>query len=190
MATAGPVNHRDGFVGGIIEVDYNFLNECTDDPLLGSHVRRSSVPDAGQLSRQGNQTFPIRRRRTVDLVSQRFRLTLKFIDPGEGSLPSTFQFSRDPPLIRVNSLMTSLSQTSLIPGVFDLTLELPELLVVTGFRSLRRKYRRVNGVRGDREQQLAAHFAIQSDTSHAYARCVRLVQFVASAEVPMAVAGA
>ncbi len=62
MAAAGPVQQQEDFLGSIVDISNDLMNQDANNPLLQSHVRSRRVPDGWKILRKAQENLLIGQR--------------------------------------------------------------------------------------------------------------------------------
>jgi len=146
VASSRPVNRYDSFVGSVVEIDDDFLDENANDALLGPHVGARRVPRGGQVVREREQGCAVYPRPCGALTVQVPDAILEPGDASQGSIPPGLQLTCDKPLRRVHCRMSARREIGLVLGLFEFTGECVADIVILLRGAILRCDRRVHTV--------------------------------------------
>jgi len=152
VATAHPVDRQDRFVGLLVEVDHDFLDQGAGQALLCPRAGRRRVPHRGKIARQIHQRHLIDRGTRRPLGVEPDQTLLDLLDTIERGAPPRLQLPRDMPLGGIDQLVATGRERGFVFGLLKLALDGAPALDRRPVDLLGRLQRRFDRVRRDRVQ--------------------------------------
>jgi hypothetical protein len=103
MPAAGPMNQQHDFTRLLVHIRDDLMNENPNNPLFQPHISGGRVPDGGQILRQTQQYFLVRRRHGLHGNIKFLQLRFEFVGFPQLSVPARLQLCRNEPIVRIDS---------------------------------------------------------------------------------------
>jgi hypothetical protein len=94
MDAALPVNHQNDFAGVGIDINDDFVNECSDEAFLQPDISTRPIPDSLQIRRQVLEFFSGGDHGLTSALYVLFDALLDLADMLQGLIPTSFQLVR------------------------------------------------------------------------------------------------
>src|ERR1700751_3183386 len=122
MATARPMNHQTNLSAFLLHINDDLANQDSHDSLFQSHVGRRRVPNYRQILCQTQKPLFTRRRYRLAFGVEVMPCTFKPLHFLPSSIPASFQFCSDQPLIGIDGFISPSCQTCFVASLLELPL--------------------------------------------------------------------
>ena len=101
----GPMDQQHGFIGRLVKITDDFLDQDMDEPLFCSRIRQRRIPCRRQVMSKLEESGAIDFRARPWLSPQILNPALKFGHALKGAVPARFQFTGDVAFGRVHQFV-------------------------------------------------------------------------------------